>query len=182
MLALVSAVLLQANVCDMKKVEDGVFCDTCKKVLLPAEVVDREFCKVCNGDKKGEERTKGRKVKVCSRTYYTCPDFVLVCEGCRSTTTFPLCPKRACREAGAKTRDPREHTRGFAAGKCKCGKAFKAVVDKSLVMYLCTGCNDESEKNEPCTKPKCKKDKLKRQQFCSLSGTYPHCPENRLGD
>lgn len=70
-LGLIAAAQDSKKACDLKKVEEGLYCETCKKVLEPAEVLDKAFCKKCSGGKTGEERIKAATGPVCVKTYYT---------------------------------------------------------------------------------------------------------------
>jgi len=59
------------KVCDLKKVEEGLYCEACRKVLEPAELLEKVYCKKCSEGKKGADRVKAVRALVCAKTYYT---------------------------------------------------------------------------------------------------------------
>lgn len=116
--------------CDLKKVEDGYWCDACGKVLESGDLVEKEFCKKCNDGKKGKDRAKAKKVQVCVKHYFQCEAdsdehafkagkckkckkemkemtdkcvVVFVCEGCKKEGDKEgPCPEKDCKKAGKK--------------------------------------------------------------------------------
>lgn len=60
------------NTCDLKTVQEGIYCEKCDKILEKEDVLDREFCKRCNKGKEKKERTKAAKVKVCFKKFCEC--------------------------------------------------------------------------------------------------------------
>lgn len=60
------------NKCDMKTVQDSIYCEKCDKILERDDLLDIEFCKTCNDGKDKKERTKATKVKVCCKKFYEC--------------------------------------------------------------------------------------------------------------
>lgn len=59
------------EVCDLAKVEKGLYCDTCKVMLQGDMVLDGRFCRECHMDVPLESRTAARSIRVCVKTYYT---------------------------------------------------------------------------------------------------------------
>ena len=57
--------------CDLAKVEKGLYCDECKVILQGNMVLDGRFCRECHFDVAPESRTAARNIRVCVKTYYT---------------------------------------------------------------------------------------------------------------
>lgn len=112
--------------CDLKTIRDGYWCDTCSKILEKEDLIGGRYCKVCNEGKERKERTPAKKVKVCVKVFYVCPehegskafkagrcqeckkdlekrtDYAKVnytCEGCGAEGKRPgACKNKACRK------------------------------------------------------------------------------------
>lgn len=120
-----AAVAQDKSSCDLKQLEDGLYCEHCKAVLDGDAILDKEFCKKCSQDKPADKREKAKKVKVCVKTYYACScgktageagechgkmtqkvDRALVvykCKGCgKQADKEGDCTEQKCNQAGAK--------------------------------------------------------------------------------
>jgi hypothetical protein len=60
--------------CDLKHVEDALWCETCSNYLDSTSTLDRKFCKKCNEGKKKNDRTEPKTRRVCRKTWYDCAD------------------------------------------------------------------------------------------------------------
>jgi len=58
-------------ICDLAKVEKGLYCDSCKVILQGEMVLDGRFCRECHLDVPLESRTAARGIRLCVKTYYT---------------------------------------------------------------------------------------------------------------
>lgn len=148
LLAPAAAAIPAQDPCDLKKVENGLYCDECKKILEPDDIADQEYCKKCKdeAEEAGKEATKARKVKVCVKEFFACEQH----------------PDETSREEG----------------KCPtCSEELKKRTDKALVVYKCEECGTEGDKEGPCDQKDCKEKNKKVVATCSKSGTFPHVKE-----
>jgi len=67
---------LRTDACDLKTIEDGYYCEECEEVLAGDSLIKGEYCTYCYEDAVENERTpqKAKKIKVCVKTCYQCPD------------------------------------------------------------------------------------------------------------
>lgn len=146
-LVLLSNALGQEDRCDMKQVEDGLYCPACDAILEEDEIMDKEFCKACAEEAKenGEKPKKAEKVKVCVKTYHACPSC--------GTAGKP----------GGKCED--------------CGEAFQPRTDRARIVFKCENCGKEGKEGEPCGEEDCKTMGAKIVRTCSKSGRFPHVKE-----
>ncbi|MFH0946687.1 MAG: hypothetical protein V2A76_15945 [Planctomycetota bacterium] len=132
------------DVCDMKTIEDGLYCAECDEVLDADSVTKNEYCSDCyeTAMEAKEKPEKAQKVKVCVKTYFACPECF---EESKAAGECPEC-------------------------KVKLEKA----VDKALIVFACQECGKEYEKAGLCDEEDCMEMKAKVVQTCSKSGTFPH--------
>lgn len=130
--------------CALKKIENGLYCTECERLLEKDEVLKESFCKECSesAEMDGNPPVKASKVQVCVRTYYEC-------QSCGDTSKT----EKNCKECEAE----REES-----------------TDRSRILFACENCGKEFQKEGSCDEEECKESKAKVVKTCEASGTFPH--------
>lgn len=132
------------DACDLKTVEDGLYCPDCDEILEGDAIAKKEYCADCYEIAVSEEEKpqKATKVKVCVKTCYACPD---------------------CGEESRAAGDCPE-----------CEVELEKAVNKARVLFACEECGKEFEKAGKCDEEDCSEMKSKVVRTCASSGAFPH--------
>jgi hypothetical protein len=161
------------EVCDLKKVEKGYYCESCDEILDKASLVSDHVYYVCpeceirssKGGKCLDCEKEMSKKKTAKNACKACFDKAIDVEVC--IKTFYECPE--CKVAAAK------------AGKCSdCVDdkdkpiEMKLTTSKALVEYYCEECGMSLFKAGKCTDKECKNTGKPLTKCCSDGGNFPH--------
>ena len=133
--------------CDLKHVEDALWCEACAAYLEPETTLDKKFCKKCNEGKKKSERVEPKTKRVCRKTWYECSEH----PDQRAWSKSKKCPT--------------------------CQKPMAAKTDRADLVFQCSGCTKTSDKEGPCPLVDCKNQNLSFKPACKKSGSHPHTKE-----
>jgi hypothetical protein len=147
MLRLALLLVIALDPCDLKHVEDALWCETCSAFLESDTTLDRKFCKKCSEGKKKSERTEAKTKRVCRKTWYECAEH----------------PDQRAWSKSKKCKT--------------CSKSMQEKTGRSDILYRCRGCTKVNPKAEACPLVDCKKQGLMFEPQCARSGSFPHVAE-----
>jgi len=141
------ATAYESKPCDLKTVEDGLYCEECEEVLEADSIEKKEYCADCYEDaiEDDEKPVKATKIKVCVKSTFQCPD----CDDVSASAG--TCPH--------------------------CDVKLEKFVSKARVINACEECGKEYDKPGLCDEEDCMELKAKVVRTCEMSGTPPHGSE-----
>ena len=134
----------QSKACDLKTVEDGLYCEDCEEILEGDAIEKKLYCAACYESATEAEETpeKATKIKVCVKSAFQCPD---------------------CSELSPS-----------AGTCAECDVKLEKATVKARVIFACQECGTAADKEGLCDEEDCREMKAKVVRTCDQSGTFPH--------